>query len=143
MRTKIAIMLSALMFLTANSAFANPLEQERQEVIAKYIDSLGNADIQGMEAIFSPDSIVVSTSAGKKPAIPFFSGFFPLIENIHTRLHQRFEGLTDKNRYAARFHLDYTLYDGSMGNGEYMDEFVFDDHSARLRAVYMFENLKF
>ena len=50
---------------------------------------------------------------------------------------------TDQNRFAARFHFKFKLKDGEEGNGEYIDEFVFTEHSTKLSAVYMFENLKF
>ena len=30
-----------------------------------------------------------------------------------------------------------------MGDGEYVDEFIFENNSAKLISVYMFENLKF
>ncbi|WP_367606162.1 hypothetical protein [Legionella sp. W05-934-2] len=126
-------------------AYAEPqsLDEKRQAVVAKYVNNLAQADLEGMQAIFSGDATVVSTSAGEKNALSFFAGFFPLIQSAHTQLHQRFVSVTDTNRLAARFHLDYQLYDGETGNGEYVDEFVFYDNSEQLKAVYMFENLKF
>lgn len=119
------------------------LEAKRQAVVASYVNNLAHADLDGMQAIFSGEATVVSTSAGEKNALEFFAGFFPLINQAHTELHHRFTSVTDKNRYGARFHLDYQLYDGEIGDGEYVDEFVFYDNSDQLKTIYMFENLKF
>ncbi len=139
--------LATLILLSASYAQANSdnlsLKEKRQMVVASYVTYLARADFKGMQAIFTNEATVVSTSAGEKNALAFFSGFFPLIQQAHTELHQRFASLTDKNRYGARFHLDYQLLDGEAGAGEYVDEFVFYDNSDQLKAVYMFENLKF
>jgi len=147
MQTLTKTTMATLVFLGMNCAQAyadnSSLEEKRQSAVANYIDSLGKADLEGMQAIFSGDAIVVSTSAGEKNALAFFAGFFPLIDTAHTQLNQRFVSVTDKNRYGARFHLDYQLNDGEKGSGEYVDEFVFYDNSDKLKAVYMFENLKF
>ena len=126
---------------TANSA--ESLTEKRQQVITNYINYLANADLEGMQTIFSANSTVVSTSAGEKNALAFFAGFFPLIDTAHTELHHRFISMTDANRYGGRFHLDYQLSDGDRGEGEYVDEFLFYDNSDKLKSVYMFENLKF
>ena len=139
--------LATLVLLSVQYAHANTdnlsLDEKRQTTVANYINHLGNANLEGMQAIFGDDSIVVSTSAGEKNALTFFSGFFPLINKAHTELHQRFTSITDKNRIGARFHLDYQLHDGENGTGEFVDEFVFYDNSDQIKAVYMFENLKF
>lgn len=147
MKTLTKAILASLVVLSIHYTQAHadnlPLGEKRQAVVAKYIDNLAKADLEGMQAIFSSEATIVSTSAGEKNALEFFAGFFPLINTAHTHLNQRFISVTDTNRYGARFHLDYQLHDGESGNGEYVDEFVFYDNSAQLKAVYMFENLKF
>ena len=138
---KIRALLTGLFLILMQNSYAqvavDTLVQQRQEVVAQYITYLGTADLAGMETLFSPNSWVISTSAGRKNALEFFSGFFPLIAKAHTQLHQRFISQTDANTYGARFHLDYQLHDGETGAGEYIDEFVFFDNSAQLQAVSM------
>lgn len=116
---------------------------EREQVVQQYIQYLGKADYQDIASLFSEDGIVVSTSRGRVDARQFFNNFFPQIESSETKYHQGFISLDDANRYAGRFHLRYQLKDGERGEGEYVDEFIFVEHSAVLKAVYMFENLKF
>jgi len=115
----------------------------REQVVVRYLQDLAKADAADIATLFTEEGIVMSTSRGKARAKEFFLAFLPQVTTASTELHQTFSGKTDANRYAARFHLDYRLKDGETGNGEYMDEFVFEANSTQLNAIYMFENLKF
>lgn len=119
------------------------LGAEREQVVRQYILDLEKADYQGISALFDEGGMVVSTSRGNVEAKEFFYGFLPHIESATTELHQAFISRDDNNRYAARFHFSFKLKDGEVGDGEYVDEFVFSENSTALKAVYMFENLKF
>lgn len=121
----------------------NSLQEQRSEVVSRYVSDLQQADYKDISGLFENEGIVISTSRGKANAKEFFYAFLPQVKLAHTELHQRFINSIDNNRFAARFHLDYTLLNGEMGQGEYMDEFVFSDQSNKLIAVFMFENLKF
>jgi hypothetical protein len=134
------ITLSAL----SQSLIASPsLDQDREAVIKQYIGDLQRADYKDISQLFNSNGTVISTSKGKVNAKDFFYSFLPNITSAKTELHQSFVSQADENRYASRFHFQFTLNDGEAGEGEYVDEFVFMDHSAKLSAVYMFENLKF
>lgn len=135
-----------VMFSTAMAAKSEPaktLVSDREKVITQYLMDLKNADYKDIVQLFEKNGIVVSTSRGNVNAKDFFYAFLPEIETANTELHQSFSSNMDVNRYAARFHFTFTLKDGETGDGEYVDEFVFADHSNKLVAVYMFENLKF
>lgn len=119
------------------------LNVKRDQVIHDYIRDLENADYQHITALFEEEGIVVSTSRGHIDAKEFFYGFLPLIESASIQYHQGFISRDDNNRYAVRFHFNFKLKDGEIGDGEYIDEFVFSDKSPLLKAVYMFENTKF
>ena len=119
------------------------LHAERLKVVQEYIDDLGAANVQNITSLFTNDAMVISTSRGTANAIEFFSNFLPQVSSAETQQHQVFISTQDVNHYAARFHLKYQLKDGDIGNGEYMDDFIFEENSPRLAAVYMFENLKF
>lgn len=148
-KMKIINSVCILALALANNSYAFKIKEDidlskrRLSVIDKYLNSIANANLEGMQDIMSNQTIVISTSAGKKNALQFFANFLPLIEKAHTQTHQRFHSLSSINRYGARFHLDYQLTNSSTGSGEYMDEFIFYDNSERLKAIYMFENLKF
>jgi hypothetical protein len=68
--------------------------------------------------------------------------FLPTVATADTQLSQYFINKNDVNRFAARFHLSFTLKDGEKAAGHYVDEFVFTPNSDKLAAIYMFENLK-
>ena len=119
------------------------LNLQREQVISEYILDLGKAEPQGITALFVEDGTVISTSQGNVLAHDFFYSFLPNIEYANTEVHQTFLSKGDGNHYAARFHFDFKLKDGEVGDGEYVDEFIFENNSAKLISVYMFENLKF
>lgn len=133
----------------SQTAFASELQTssdlnaERNHVIREYIQDLERADYQAISSLFEDGSTLISTSRGNINAKEFFRSFFPNIESASTEFHQAFVNQVDGDRYAARFHLNYTLKNGEKGNGEYVDEFVFASNSSKLSHVYMFENLKF
>lgn len=142
------IALSLVTLLSFSTCFAaqddtNNLNDARKQVAKQYIQNLQNADYKNMVQLFEKNGVVVSTSRGKVDAKDFFYSFLPNIASANTELHQAFISDTDSNRLAARFHFSFKLKDGEEGSGEYTDEFVFADHSSKLTAVYMFENLKF
>jgi hypothetical protein len=112
-------------------------------VIKRYVHDLGQADARDIVKLFTADGFVLSTSAGKKDARVFFNTFLPKIKTAHTQLEKIFMSheQNSRNHYAARFHFTYTLKNGERGDGEYVDEFIFNPNGA-LSAVYMFENLK-
>lgn len=120
-----------------------PLQVTREAIVKQYIIALGQADYKTITALFEKNGEVVSTSRGKVNAKEFFYNFLPNIVIAHTNTHQYFIHPTDPNRVVARFHFDFKLKDGEEGEGEYIDEFVFNEKSNLLSAVYMFENLKF
>lgn len=124
------------------------LQKDRREAVKNYIQALEAHDADRMIQLFSKNGKVVSTSKGEVDATVFFTGFLPQVLNAQTELKQLFVGKNpffgaNASRMAARFHLAFKLKDGEAGAGEYMDEFVFEEHSDKLAAVYMFENLKF
>jgi hypothetical protein len=119
------------------------LKQERAQVVNQYITDLKNADYHDITALFEKDGTVVSTSRGKVNAKDFFYSFLPEIKTADAALQKSYVSTDDINTVAARFHFSYTLKDGEKGDGEYVDEFMFTPDSAKLSAVYMYENLKF
>src|SRR5579872_6631657 len=140
------ILLSTLLCLSYSFpaySHANNINEARLKTIHQYLNNLQNADYKDMKNIFSQNAIVVSTSRGKLDAIEFFNAFLPEVTAGNTQLHQTFISYDDKDRLAARFHLNLQLKDDEKVNGEFVDEFIFDKDSEKLTAVYMFENLKF
>lgn len=134
--------LSLLLVVGVSLANASPaMKQDRQEIINKYLMYLQNGDYKSMYSLFEKNGIVVSTSKGKMHFKDFFGNFLPMIRAAKTETHSIFSSPGD--HLAARFKFSYELKDGETGSGEYMDEFIFEPHSLKLRAVYMFENLKF
>lgn len=119
------------------------LDSQRRQVITEYILDLGKADPEGITALFVEGGTVISTSQGEVGANDFFHSFLPHIDSSDTEVHQTFRSKGEGNHYAARFHFNFKLKDGEMGDGEYVDEFIFENNSAKLISVYMFENLKF
>jgi hypothetical protein len=129
--------------IAAQSAESISLQAQRERVVNRYIMDLKNADYRDIAQLFEKTGMVVSTSRGEVNAKDFFYAFLPSIVSAKTELHQSFLSSIDRNHYAARFHFSFKLKDGEQGDGEYIDEFIFTDKSAKLSAVYMFENLKF
>jgi hypothetical protein len=135
-------------FCASSAAFADQanhstdLSSERKAVIMQYIGDLQKADYKDIAQLFEKNGFVVSTSRGHVNAKDFFYAFLPNVSTANTEIHQTFFNDADQT-YAARFHFSFKLRDGELGDGEYVDEFVFSDHSSKLSAVYMFENLKF
>ncbi|CDZ77783.1 hypothetical protein BN59_02073 [Legionella massiliensis] len=131
--------------IAAESSYSDSvnLDSQRRHVITEYILDLGKADPEGITALFSDGGTVISTSKGEVGAYDFFHSFLPNIESADTEVHQTFLSKGDENHYAARFRFNFKLKDGEMGDGEYIDEFIFENNSAKLISVYMFENLKF
>lgn len=136
-----------LMTTLSFSAFAgwhySSVNPEREKIIHQYILDLGKADHQGISALFEENGKVVSTSRGIVNAKDFFSTFLPNIESATTEFHEVFVSKLDNDHYAARFHFNFKLKDGETGNGEYVDEFLFNKNSTKLSRVYMFENLAY
>lgn len=119
------------------------LKAAREHVIHQYITDLGRADNKDINTLFVEGGTVLSTSRGTVNAQDFFNSFLTEIQNANTEFHQAFVSSQDNNHYGARFHFNFTLHNGETGSGEYVDEFIFEDNSAKLKEVYMFENLKF
>lgn len=119
------------------------LQAAREHVVHQYIEDLGRADYNDLSNLFVEGGTVVSTSRGTVGAVEFFSSFLSQVQNANTQYHQGFVSSQDNNRYAARFYFAFSMQDGEQGAGEYVDEFVFKENSAKLMQVYMFENLKF
>jgi hypothetical protein len=137
-----------LLSLFGTAAMANQdnpaeLRAKREHVIHQYIHDLGQADYNDITALFNDGGVVTSTSRGIINAQEFFTSFLSEIQTADTEFHQSFTSMEDSNHYGARFHFNFTLKDGETGDGEYVDEFIFADNSAKLTQVYMFENLKF
>jgi|GEM_PF-3460750 len=142
------IPLVLLFLLTGQNAVASPisnneLRAQREHIIHQYILDLGRADHKDITSLFAEGGTVVSTSRGKVNAEEFFASFLTEIETANTEFHQFYSGLEDPDRFAARFHFHFNLLDGEIGDGEYVDEFVFAEDSTKLTQVVMFENLKF
>lgn len=135
---KSSFIFTVLLLSITHSSFAT--QTTRNQVVTRYLADLQNADYKDITSLFEPNGVVVSTSRGKINAKEFFYGFLPNIQSAKVDTHQLFAGT---ERRAARFHLQYTMKDGEKGAGEYMDEFVFSKNSAKLAAVYMFENSHF
>jgi hypothetical protein len=112
-------------------------------VLKQYVLDLNNADYKDITQLFEKNGTVTSNSHGKTNAKEFFYSFLPLVEKGQTQWHQSFTNDQDVNRFAVRFHFKFKLKDGSEGEGEYVDEFVFVENSDKLLAVHMFENTKF
>ena len=122
---------------------SSDLNVERDQVVRQYILDLERADYQAISALFEEGGTVVSTSKGNLNAKDFFYSFLPNIQSATTEFHQAFISNVDNNRYAARFHFSFKQKDSETDDGEYLDEFIFSNNSAKLTSVYMFENLKF
>ena len=127
----------------AHSFNSSSLDLARDLTVRQYIDDLARADAVHIASLFETKGMVISTSQGQVDAKAFFSGFLSEIESATTELHQIFIQYDTNTRWVARFHFNFKLIDGEIGDGEYMDEFVFAENSEKLKAVYMFENLKF
>ena len=145
MKINIAVFVAGLFVFPLSYAtqVKSNLLEAREQIINQYILDLQNADYKDITQLFEKNGIVISTSRGKVDAKEFFYSFLPNILHAETKIHQFFINQSDNNHLSARFHFSFTLKDGEEGNGEYIDEFIFADHSAKLSAVYMFENLKF
>lgn len=126
----------------AIAATSTNLAEKREQVIMRYIADLGKADSKDITTLFKKKAIVISTSKGEANAQAFFNAFLPTVASANTQLNQCFISTKDINRFAARFHLSFTLKTGEKDNGNYIDEFIFAPRSDKLSAIYMFENLK-
>jgi hypothetical protein len=144
MKIKKSFFISVLLIvLSSYSLAASSLEVDREKVVRQYIIALGYADADVISDLFTEDAIVITTSQGKVKAKEFFYFFLPTLESSSTELHQVFINKIKNGPYTARFHFKYKLKNGEATEGEYMDEFLFNQNSAQLKSVYMFENLKF
>jgi hypothetical protein len=144
--TKFLLSLTALLAISNITHAGNDnisLNQERARVVKQYINDLKNADYHDIVTLFEKDGFVVTNSRGKVDAKDFFYSFLPEIKTADATLEKFFIGSDDDNVVAARFHFAFTLKDGEKGDGEYVDEFTFSPNSAKLKAAYMFENMKF
>ena len=141
------IMAFAFVIFNANAAgdslTSQALKKSRNQVVKQYINDLQKADYQDISSLFLENGIVISTSKGTMNAKEFFYSFLPNIVTAKTQTHQLLMSTQDINHQAARFRFAFTMNDAESSDGEYVDEFVFADNSAKLSAVFMFENLKF
>ena len=129
--------------MAQNQSWPENLQSQRKKVMDRYIMDLQNADYKDIVQLFEKEGYVISTSKGNVNAKDFFFAFLPLIQNAKTEVHQGFYSDRDQNKYAVRFHFNFTLKDGETGDGEYVDEFSFTEGTSKLASVYMFENLNF
>lgn len=122
------------------------VDKTRQQVVTQYLSYLEKADYKAITQLFIKNGVVVSTSKGKIDAKEFFYGFLPEIKSATIETHSRFvQDQENPDKFAARFHFNFVLKDGELGDGEYIDEFIFGSgiNATKLTAVYMFENVKF
>ncbi|OGT45131.1 MAG: hypothetical protein A3E83_07590 [Gammaproteobacteria bacterium RIFCSPHIGHO2_12_FULL_41_20] len=145
-KSKLAILLVGLMTSLSAAAAINQvpnLNEARAEIVTRYITDLGSANTQDIISLFDKNGTVVSTSRGSMNAKEFFNAFLPEIVDAATVINQTFLGVTDADRMTARFHFSFKLKNGETGEGEYLDEFVFNNNSILLSEVIMFENTKY
>ena len=138
--TSLALIMMSKSVIAADNR--TTLAAEREQAARQYVADLGKADSHDIIQLFAKDGYVISTSRGKMDAKEFFQAFLPNISKSSSEWHQYFNETNDVDRFAARFHFIYQMKDGEQGEGEYVDEFIFEKNSNKLTAVYMFENLK-
>ena len=145
LKTKLLILAAAMLVNSAAMAFIDPvtISLSRIEVVYRYIDDLSRANAQDMLRLFHDDGTVVSTSKGRVNAKEFFNAFLPEITRANTEVKEIFSAPADSNHLVARFHFSFRLKNGELGEGEYIDEFIFPNNSNKLSEVIMFENTKF
>lgn len=119
------------------------LKAAREHVIHQYITDLEHADNKDINTLFVEGGTVISPSRGTVNAQDFFNSFLTEIQTANIEFHQAFVSSQDNNHYGARFRFSVTLHNGESSSGEYVDEFVFENNTAKLKEVYVFENLKF
>lgn len=151
-KTTLFLIPSLALVLIGSTAFAahnkptphkNQLQSSRLQTVYRYVSALEQADATAMAAIFTEDGELISTSRGHMSAVPFFTGFFPEIDAANLEIGSVYKSVTAANEFGASFNFQFTTRDGEQHGGHFIDEFIFEKNSDKLKMVIMYENTQY
>ncbi|MEO5920315.1 MAG: nuclear transport factor 2 family protein [Pseudolysinimonas sp.] len=109
-------------------------------LVDRYLRSLGDADLDGMLALFATDAIVHSPLYGDLPATDFYPKLFADTAAAELTLlgSMRGESIAGRTMVSFLFHFDWTLPDGTAAPFDVVDVAELDDSGRieSLRIVY-------
>jgi len=138
--------LLAIIFLTSIApltwAAADPqlLQQQRIETIRSYIKLLGQGDYKQIPNLFTKHAVAVSAS-GESDSVPHFYEdlLTKTIISPQAKLINIFDGQLKNNMMTAYYNLTWTE-NGSPTTQKFVDLFVFQADSTKIKTVYVFSN---
>lgn len=109
-------------------------------IVAAYLRALGDADLDAMLALFTPDAVVHSPLYGMLPASEFYPALFADTASATLTLLGTMRGTSVEGRalLSFLFHFDWVLPDGTPAAFDVVDIAELDDDGliSSIRIVY-------
>jgi hypothetical protein len=109
-------------------------------IVAAYLQALGDADLDGMLALFTPDAIVHSPLYGTLPATEFYPKLFADTGSATLTLLGTMRGTSVEGRalLSFLFHFDWVLPNGTRAPFDVVDVAEVDDDGliSSIRIIY-------
>lgn len=89
----------------------------------RYLAALNTGDLRGVQALFTPDAVVVSPLYGVRPAQAFYAELFADTSRSETTLLHVFDNPAEGRAVALHFRYVWTLASGAVVSFECVDVF--------------------
>jgi len=115
-------------------------DEHGHPLVAAYLQALGDADLDGMLALFAPGAMVHSPLYGDLPATEFYPALFADTASAELTLLGTMHGTSVEGRalLSFLFHFDWRLPGGTAAPFDVIDIAEIDDDGliARVRIIY-------
>lgn len=125
----------------ACSAGTNNLAEQRTKVIKNYVKWMGTGNYQAISKLFAKDGLAVSSSGiADKPDHFYKTLLTETVSNPKSILVNIFAGKANNEMMTAYFYYSWKNQDQHQVSAKFIDLFVFEKNSAKIRGLYVFSN---
>lgn len=139
-----SILAAGVLLCFANSVFAmsdDQLQKERIDTIKKYIRLLGKGDYRTIPTLFTDHAVAVSATGESDGIDHFYENMFKKsFSSPESKLINVFDGRLKGNMMSAYYNLSWVNHQGGLESSKFMDLFIFQADSAKIKTIYVFSN---
>lgn len=126
---------------TVVAAGAANLAEQRTKVIKNYVKWMGTGNYQSIAKLFGKDGLAVSSSGiADKPEHFYKTLLTETVSNPKSILVNVFSGKANNEMMTAYFYYSWKNKDQHQVSAKFMDLFIFEKNSAKIRGLYVFSN---
>lgn len=117
------------------------LQQQRIDTLKMYVQLLGQGDYKQIPDLFTKHAVAVSSSGASDNINHFYETLFlKTISSPQSRLINIFDGQLKNNMMTVYYNLSWVGGNGVLTSQRFLDLFVFQADSTKIKTVYVFSN---